>query len=84
MLDDTNSLDGAHIPFGISARTIINMLTVEDKAKQLRLNNVLIFIMIVHYSIFIKVLYSNKQSGLQFRGSAYNFTVLAIKGCESE
>ena len=34
----------------------INMLKVEDSAKQLRLNYVLIFIMNMHDSIFIKIL----------------------------
>ena len=61
------------------------MLKVEDRAKQLRLNHVFD---IYHdyapqylHQNFIKVLNSHVYNT---RGSTYNFTVPAIKGCESE
>ena len=63
----------------------INMIKVEDRTKQLRLNHVF---NIYHdyapqylHQNFIKLSNSHVYNT---RGSTYNFTVPAIKGCESE
>ena len=61
----------------------INMLKVEDREKQLRLNNVLMFFMSLLLSTVINIFRVADSHSYRTRGSLYNFIVPSIMGCDS-
>ena len=61
----------------------INMLKVEDRSKQLRLNHVLMFFMSLRLSTLINIFRVADNHSYRTRGSIYNFIIPSIMGCDS-